>query len=444
MNGATHSRRGWWVVGLLVGAHVLSYVDRQILNLMVAPIRADLGISDTQMSLLMGFSFAVFYTVCGIPLAWCADRYSRRNLIALGAFAWSLATAASGFAHRYTHLLAARIGVGVGEASLSPAAYSLITDYFPRERRATAISLFGTGVYLGSGVAFLLGGAIIHYANSHPLPALPLLGTPRPWQFVFLLLGVIGAVFSVVLLAIREPARSTLRGGTAPFAMLRRELRDNLGTLICHHFGFALIAVATYGSAAWIPSYLIRLHHWTPAQVGIWYGGAIALFGTAGVLCGGAAADRLLRRGVEDATLRVGIFAALAAIPCVAAFLFADARAAIIVTMMPAVFFFSMPFGVAPAGLQEVIAPPVRAQASAIYLFVLNMLGLGFGPTAVALITDGVFGDDLAVGHSLMLVCIVAPALAVALLAIGLRPFRASIARQRLADAAPDAAASPP
>ncbi|MGH8445522.1 MAG: spinster family MFS transporter [Solimonas sp.] len=427
------TRRGyaWFVVALLMAAHVLSYVDRQILNLMVGPIRADLGISDTEMSLLMGFSFALFYTICGIPLAWWADRGSRRKLIALGAFAWSLATAASGLAQRYGHLLAARIGVGVGEASLSPAAYSLITDYFPRERRATAISLFGTGVYIGSGVAFLLGGAVIHYANTHALPSLPLIGTPRPWQFVFLLLGVAGALFSAVLLAIREPVRSGGKPAAAPFAVLLGEWRASAPTLLCHHFGFALIAVATYGSAAWIPSYLIRLHQWTPAQVGIWYGGAVAVFGTLGVLLGGVIADRLQKRGVGDATLRVGIFAALAAIPCTVLFLLADGRALIVAAMAPAVFFFSMPFGVAPAGLQEVVAPAVRAQASAIYLFVLNMLGLGFGPLAVALATDYVFGNDLAVGHSLLLVCVSAPALAAVLLVLGLAPFRASLARQQ-------------
>ena len=225
------------------------------------------------------------------------------------------------------------------------------------------------------------------------------------------------------------PARGA-RKAEAPLALLRDELRGNARTLVCHHLGFALIAIATYGSAAWIPSYLIRLHHWTPAQVGIWYGGAVAVFGTLGVLAGGALADRLLRRGLDDATLRVGVFAALAAVPSTALFLLAGDRA-LVPLMVPAVFFFSMPFGVAPAGLQEIVAPAVRAQVSAIYLFVLNLLGLGFGPTAIALVTDYGFGDDLAVGHSLLLVCTAAPALAAVLLLAGLRPFRASLARQR-------------
>lgn len=429
--GRSALRYPWFVVTLLMMAHVLSYVDRQILNLMVGPIRKDLGIGDTEMSLLMGLSFALFYTVCGIPLAWWADRGSRRWLIALGALAWSIATAASGLALRYWQLLLARIGVGVGEATLSPAAYSLITDYFPRERRATAISVFGIGTYVGSGLAFLLGGGVVHYANRHGPMVLPLLGEIRSWQLVFLMLGAIGLVFSLLLLLIREPARSAERKAGLPFAQVLAILKANAGTLFCHHFGFALIALATYGSAAWIPSYFIRVHHWTPAQVGLIYGTSVAVFGTLGVLCGGVVADRLIRRGIDDATLRVGIGAALAAVPFAAVFLCADSTWLIAVMLAPAVFFFSMPFGVAPAGLQDIVPPAMRAQASALYLFVLNMIGLGFGPTAVALFTDYVFRDDLAVGRSLLVICVGAPLLAAAVLDLGLRPFRDSLARQR-------------
>lgn len=428
----------WFVVLMLMAAHVMSYVDRQILNLMVGPIRADLGISDTEMSLLMGFSFALFYTVCGIPLAWWADRGSRRGLIAVGALAWSLATAACGLAQRYGQLLAARVGVGVGEASLSPAAYSLITDYFPREQRATAISLFGTGVYLGSGVAFLLGGAVVHYAAARGAPVLPLLGEVRPWQFVFLLLGAVGVVFAALMLLIREPARSFAPKDRLPLRDVLAEWGRNARTLLCHHFGFAFVAVATYGSAAWIPSYLIRVHGWSPVQVGLGYGGGIALFGTLGVLAGGWIADRLLRRGLQDATLRVGIVSALASIPCTLVFVLGSGPL-MVAALMPAIFFFSMPFGVAPAGLQEIVPPAMRAQASAVYLFILNMLGLGFGPTAVALVTDYVFRNDLAVGRSLLLVCTLAPLLAAALLGLGLKPFRAALRRQAAAtgDAVP-------
>jgi MFS family permease len=433
---ARGSRYAWFVVTLLMLAHVLSFVDRQILNLMVGPIRHDLGISDTQMSLLMGFSFAVFYTVCGIPLARWADSHSRRGLIAVGVVFWSLATAACGLAQRYTHMLLARIGVGVGEATLSPSAFSLITDYFPREQRATAISVFGMGTYIGSGLAYLIGGVVIHYASTRGAVLLPLLGEIRPWQVVFLVLSGAGLVFSLLLLAVREPARAAARAAALPMKQVLSVLRGNARTLSCHHFGFAMLGLAGYGSAAWLPSYFIRVLHWTPAQVGIVYGSIIAVFGTLGILCGGRLADYWSQRGRSDASLRVGVLAALTAIPCVLGLLSLHSMAQIAVLLSLGVFLLSMPFGAAPAALQEIVPPAMRAQTSAIYLFVLNMVGLGLGPTAVALVTDYVFHDDLAIGYSLMLVCGLAEALGALLLWLGLDPYRESYARQRAAEAA--------
>ena len=190
--------RAWVTVTILMLAYVLSFIDRQILNLLVGPIRRDLAISDTEMSLLMGFSFALFYTLCGIPLGRLADRTSRRGLIAAGVLVWSAMTAACGLARHYWHFLFARVGVGAGEAALSPAAYSLIADSFPPERRATAISVYSMGIYVGSGLAFLLGGVVIQFASAQGDMTLPLVGTIRPWQLIFLLLGVVGVVGQTV------------------------------------------------------------------------------------------------------------------------------------------------------------------------------------------------------------------------------------------------------
>ena len=209
-NGYPSSTRAWVTVIILMVAYVLSFIDRQILNLLVAPIRRDLMISDTQMSLLMGLSFALFYTVCGIPLGRMADTRSRRGLIAIGILFWSAATAACGMARLYWQFLLCRIGVGVGEAALSPAAYSLIADSFPAERRATAISVYSMGVYLGSGLAFLFGGLVIKLASAQGDVLLPVFGEVRPWQLIFLALGAAGVLFTLLMLAVKEPAR---RGG---------------------------------------------------------------------------------------------------------------------------------------------------------------------------------------------------------------------------------------
>jgi MFS family permease len=210
-NGYPSATRAWVTVAILMVAYVLSFIDRQILNLLVGPIRRDLMISDTQMSLLMGLSFALFYTVCGIPLGRLADTKSRRGLIAIGVLFWSAATAACGMAKLYWQFLICRIGVGVGEAALSPAAYSLIADSFPAERRATAISVYSMGVYLGSGIAFLLGGLVIKFASAQGDVMLPVLGEVRPWQLIFLILGAAGVLFTLLMLAVREPARRWCR-----------------------------------------------------------------------------------------------------------------------------------------------------------------------------------------------------------------------------------------
>ncbi|MEK6806389.1 MAG: MFS transporter [Pseudomonadota bacterium] len=416
-------------------AHVLSFVDRQILNLLVGPIRKDLGISDTEMSLLMGLSFAFFYTICGIPLARWADRGSRRWLIAGGAFAWSLATAACGLAQRYSHMLLARVGVGVGEATLSPASFSLITDYFPREQRASAISIFVMGVYLGGGLAFLIGGIVATYAATHGAMTLPLIGEIRTWQVIFLILGAVGVLFSLMLLLVREPPRSSPGSTGIPIREVLAKLKSNRRTLTCHHLGFAVISLAGYGSSAWIPSFYIRVHHWTPYEVGLTYGVILMVFGALGVNFGGRIADYYLRRGVTDACMRVGMWAAILAVPSSLSFLTFESYWGIFAALAAGTFFFSMPFGCAPAALQEIVPANMRAQTSAIYLFVINMIGLGLGPTAVALVTDYVFHDDQAVGQSLMLINVSSLIIAAILLGLGLKPYRESLARQRAAEA---------
>ena len=197
----------WYVVGVLTLAYVLSFIDRQILSLMVEPIRRDLGISDKQMSLLMGASFAVFYTFFGIPLGRLADTRSRRGIIAVGIAFWSVMTTGCGLVNKFWQLALLRMGLGVGEASLSPSAYSLIFDYFRPAQRSTAISVYSMGIYIGSGLAFILGGLVIRSTSGQEHFILPLLGAMRSWQIVFFVVGLPGFLMSLLLLTIREPER---------------------------------------------------------------------------------------------------------------------------------------------------------------------------------------------------------------------------------------------
>lgn len=429
-NGYPSSTRAWVTVAILMVAYVLSFVDRQILNLLVEPIRRDLAINDTQMSLLMGLSFALFYTVCGIPLGRVADTRSRRGLIAVGILFWSAATAACGMARMYWQFLLCRIGVGVGEAALSPAAYSLIADSFSAERRATAISVYSMGPYLGSGLAFMVGGLVIQLASAQGEVTLPLLGEVRPWQLIFLILGAVGVIFTLLMMAVKEPARRGVGAGVAvPLSEVGRYIRANRRTVLLHNFGFAGLAFAGYGSAAWVPTFYIRTYGWDASQVGIVYGCIVAVFGCLGVVFGGRLADWMAKRGCSDANMRVGLYGALGALPMVVLFPLMDNAFWASVLMAPTVFCLSMPGGVAAAAIQEIMPSSMRGQASAIYLFVITLFGLGVGPTAVALVTDFVFADDAALRYSLLIVTTLAVLMSITLLAQSLKPYRESVVR---------------
>jgi len=434
-SGAARASSGyaWFVVAILMIAYVFSFIDRQILSLLVGPIRRDLAISELEMSLLMGFSFALFYTVLGIPIGRLADSKSRRGIIAAGVVVWSLMTAACGLARQYWQLFLFRIGVGVGEAALSPAAYSMIADYFPPERRATAISVYSMGIYLGAGLAFLLGGLVIQYASAQGTLDLPVIGATYPWQLVFFIIGGAGVVFALAFLFVREPARHASHGGGVPFSQVLAYLWANRRTVLCHNIGFGLIALCSYGSSAWVPSFFVRTYDWDIAQVAVVYGVLVMIFGAGGIVFGGWLTDRWLKQGKPDAALRVGLWAAGVCMTVGGLYVLAPTPALAMTLMVPAIICLGMPFGAAPAAIQEIVPPAMRAQASAVYLFIVNVLGLGIGPTAVAYFTQEVFGSDARVGWSILAVGTIANLGAIAFLAAGLKPYRETLARLRAA-----------
>jgi MFS family permease len=427
----------WYVVALLTLAFVFSFIDRQILNLLVGPIQRDLGIGEKEMSLLMGASFAVFYTLLGIPMGRLADTWSRRWLVVWGIAFWSLMTALCGLTNKFWQLALARIGVGVGEASLSPAAYSLIADYFPPERRATALGVYGMGIYIGMGMAMVLGGMVIKFTSTQEDVLLPLVGAMRSWKLVFFIVGLPGLLVALLLLTIREPLRKGARMKTDAGDQVRLAppaLRDvlaymaaNRATFLYLNFGIAMAALYGYGSAAWIPTFFIRRYGWSAGDTGLVFGLIVGICGTAGIVIGGRLADWFRARGMVDANLRVALFGVAAWIPFGASFPLMSSGTWAAVLLGPALFFSSMPFGLAPAAIQQLLPNTMRGQASAIYLFVLNLIGLGIGPTLIAVLTEDVFQDKQAVHLSLLIAGLFAHVTAVVLLWLGLKPYRASL-----------------
>jgi MFS family permease len=424
--------RGWYTVGVLTVAYVFSFIDRSILALLVGPIRADLGISDTQISLLHGLAFALFYTLLGIPIASLADRRNRRNLIAIGVAFWSIATAACGLTRNFWQLFLARVGVGVGEAALSPAAYSMIADSFSPDRLGRALSVYTLGAFAGMGVAFVIGGAVISSVTTGSGVVLPIVGALKPWQLVFFIVGLPGLLVALWVLTLTEPARrqAVTVSDAAVMKPLLAYMRRHWQAFTAHLAGFALLGIVLNSLTAWTPALLNRNFGLTPGQAGFWLGTLIAIFGTGGVLAGGWWSDREQRQGRADGPLRAGMVSAAGSLLFGAAATLATGQNLMLALYAPLIFFSTFAWGAAPAAVQLMTPGPMRAVASAIYLFFLNLVGMGLGPLLTAAVTDYVFADDLAVGKSLAVVVSSAAVLSGLLLAWGCRHFRATIAGQ--------------
>lgn len=426
-----HLRYAWYVVGVLTLLYAFSFISRQIFSLLVGPLRRDLHIGDTQMSLLIGFSFALFYTFFGIPIGHLADVYSRRWIIAIGLILWSGFTAGCGLAMSFTAMLLLRMGVGVGEAALSPAAYSLITDYFPRDRLATAISVYSMGIYIGSGLAYLLGGLVVAYASAQATWTVPALGALRPWQLIFLLVGLPGLVLVPLLVTIKDPVpwAAGRQKKTVPIRQVFSYIAENRNTFLLHNIGFGLLALASYAGGAWVPEFYRRNFHWSIARIGVVYGVFVAVFGCLGIVGAGRVADSLRKRGRANATLFVGAMIGLASIPINCLLYLAPSPAWATFWLVFGCIVGAAPFGVAAAAIQQMMPATMRAQASAVYLFSVNIIGLGIGPTAVGFLTQHAFGRDDAVRYSLAIVSSTACALAAACLYGARKPFLASLER---------------
>lgn len=427
----------WYVVIILMLAYTVSFIDRQILSLLVDPIRSDLKISDTEMSLLQGLSFAVFYTLMGLPLGRLADQRSRRGIITLGVLFWSVMTAACGFAKDYWQLFLARMGVGVGEAALSPSAYSIIADIIPPQRLSLAIGVYGIGVFLGAGLAMIIGGTIVGMVGETGSIDFFLIGEIRSWQAVFILVSLPGLLIVALMATVKEPKRrGTIRTSVVngvekiqgvPVREVIAYLRANLRTVALHNLAVASLVISLYGGMAWIPTFFKRIHDFGPAEVGLKYGFIILIFGTLGVLFGSWSSDRMLAKGVRDAKIRTGMYSALGVILPSIAFPLIDNPSYALALIAVATFFMTFAFGAAPAALQEIMPNQMRGQASAIYLCVISLIGLSIGPTAIALITDYVYGYDEAIRYALAIVPAVAMGLAAILFALCLKPYKDSL-----------------
>ena len=424
----------WFVVIILMFAYILSYVDRTILTLLVPNIKQDLGLSDTELSLLHGIAFAIFYTFLGFPLGRLADSKNRVGIIAVGITIWSLMTMLCGVAKNFTHLFLARMGVGVGEAALNPAAYSIITDYFPPNKLSRALSTYVMGTYLGMGVAYIIGGSVVKAITNLPDIELPIVGHIFSWQLAFFYVGIPGLLFLGLLKLIKEPIRrgrvnTDGKVKSVPLSDVVKFLSTNKKTLISHSLGFSCLALLVNGIALWTPTFFQRTYGLETAEAGIIYGCILLFFGGSGVYCGGWLADILQRKGRNDAVFMSAlIFALCGIIPTIFSPLMPSANWAFIL-IAPMVFCTSAPWGLAVAAIQQITPNELRGQVSSVYLFTVNLIGIGLGPTLIALMTDFYFENPADLRYSMAIIAGIASVLAALSIYLGLKPFRESLQR---------------
>jgi MFS family permease len=436
---AEYPSRGaaWYAVTVLMICYTFSFVDRLILAFLVTPLKHDLHLSDTQIGLLQGLAFAIFYSILGIPFGLAADRVNRRNLIAAGVVAWSLMTSCGSIARSFATLAFARMGVGIGEATLAPSAFSMLADYFPKDRLSSAMSVYAMGIQLGVGFALILGGFVVQAVTHMQAVNLPWIGPLEPWRLTFLIVATPGVVVVLLLASIREPARRlspkpagavrAQAGFRSAVGQLRARWRSSLGISLI----MASQAMSNYAFGSWSPAFFERLHHWPKSQSGLVLGLITMICGCAGLFCGGRLSDRWLRRGTLEAPLRVGLVSLLGVPATLVPAMLSTSAHATVVLLVPAVFFLALPIGCSYASIQMIFPNEVRGTVSAIMLLVLNLVGLTLGTLLPGLLDDRLFHDEQMLGASIAITAALASLIGSVAALLTFAPYRRDFAAQR-------------
>ncbi|MCU1719512.1 spinster family MFS transporter [Pseudomonas sp. 5P_3.1_Bac2] len=419
----------WWMVGVLLMFYVISILDRLVINMLVIPIQKDLGLSDFEISLLMGPAFAICFGLCGYPLGWMTDRFSRRGVIFGGIVFWSAATVMTGLAKSFPVLFAARMGVGAGEAGLQPAAYSLIADKFPKERMTTALSIFGMGPKVGTAFAFAVGGWVIAYSAAHEGLVLPLVGEVNSWRLAMLLIGAPGILLALLAFTFKEPARKNHVKPAAGNVNVFTYMGQNKPLFISLLLGFAFSAVAAASLVSWVPTYITREFGWSPKE----YAPVMTIvnvISASSILFKGVIIDWLYKRGIRDAHVRFYTWL-LAVTPPLAIAAFCMTNPYWFMAMYAVVDVVLVSFLLYIAATVQLLVPNnMRGQTTAIFMLVTATIAAGIAPTIVASLTDFVFADQQQLGKSLMIVTTTASIIAFVVLRYSLRHLRPALEQQ--------------
>jgi MFS family permease len=399
------SPAAWFLLAVLFIAYICSTLDRFVISLLIEPIKHDLHLSDTQISLLQGLAFSLIFALATLPIGYLVDRVNRTRLIALGVAFWSLMNSLCGLSASFPHMFLARAGVGVGEAALSPAAYSLISDAFPKHRYGLALGIFAAGGSVGSGLSLLIGGFVIAAIMQHGVITVPIVGVLQPWQTSFIVISMPGFLIALVMLWIGEPSlhsRKLANSGAQAPKILSRFLRKQSRTLVLHHLAVGLANLVMVGAISWIAPMLMRAHGWSVGEAGFGAGGAFMVGSFVGLLGGGALSDAAMKRGPHWRLIVCACSTLLAAAFAVSYPLVSSPVLAILLYGC-AIMFGIVPAGVANAALQFITPPSIRGKISAYYLFTIGMMNI-IGPTLIAVVGDRFFPSHDGIRYALAIV----------------------------------------
>ena len=425
------ARTGWYATFILTLAYTFSFVDRQVLNLLVEPIKADLELSDTRISFLQGFAFALPYIAMSVPLGRMVDKVNRIGVAIGGVVVWTAATFSSGISQSYTQLMVSRMFVGAGESALSPAAFSMLADYFPPDKLARATSIYLMGPYLGGGLAMIGGASLIEWFDSANIGTLPIVGSLSAWQFTFIAVALPGILIVWLLTTILNPTRKHAANkvdaddATPPpndWGDVWRFLKSHARIYIAVLLGVPFLVVVLYGLQGWVPSMLVRTFAWDLPTAGRIYGVIALLTGSAGVVCGPILGQWLLHHGHADYPLRIGVMGSVGIIISMAALPFQTDATMALICVGFASFFVTLPLALMTYVLQTVTPANMRGVLSGLNVVTNNILGLALGPTLVAVTTDYIVQDPLQLNWSLSIVSVCVAPLALILLASGMKP----------------------
>lgn len=428
---AMSSLKSWSTVFILIVFYIFAMLDRQIITMIVDPIKTDLGVTDVQMGMLLGFSFALFYSVCALPMGWLVDNKPRRIVVFFGVVCWSIATAMAGLAKNFLHLFTSRMFVGLGEAVLAPAAYSIISDSFPRKRITIALSVFTMGAYFGGALAVYAGSIIAEITETTALIHLPILGDVKTWQMVFFIAGVPCLFLSATIFLVPEPIRRGLTesqsGGTVGWKDVGLFLKNRPLLWTFFTIAFVQMNIMLNSFIMWQPTFISRHFGWTPIQYGPYLALIVLIPAIAGKLFAGFTADYFWSRKTKDIFMRYYLYV----IPVGAPLTIYGLLSAEIMTYFIFIcffFFFLSPFqGVAAAAIQITTPNKLRGKVSALFLLVTNIVGLGAGPVIVSLIAEHIVHDQVNLGKSLSIVILTCSSIAFVCMWLGLKHMRAAM-----------------